>query len=243
MLVFARRQDLLANDLANAATPGYRREEAPVRAFPQLHIHEELHATLSPRGLAGTGAYLDRSTVRWDVAPLRQTGRSLDVAIDGEGFFAVMTPAGLSLTRAGDFTVRADGMLVSADGHPVVGEDGPISLAGVDSTRVIVTQTGDVFGSADASTRLGRIQTFRVADPASLERQGANLFRATAASGPAEPTQATVRQGMLEASGTSVVHTMVSMIEGLRAYQAAEQAVRAQDEWTGWLIRQVGRVS
>ncbi|MBE3599445.1 MAG: flagellar hook-basal body protein [Limnochordaceae bacterium] len=242
MLVYARRQDLLANDLANAQTPGYRTEDAPIRAFPELFIHEELAATRSPRGMAGTGAYLDRSYLRWEPAPIRYTGRELDLAIEGDGFFAVQTPAGVRLTRAGNFVVDAQGRLATPDGYVVLGPEGPVQAGTAQGAALAVTEQGEVL-DATTGALLGRIGLVDVPDRQGLVREGSNLFRPTAESGPVAAAAGTIRQGMLEGSATSVVETMVQMIAGLRAYQAAQQAVRAEDEMTGSLIAQVGRVS
>lgn len=242
MLVFARRQDLLANDLANATTPGYRTEVAPVRAFPEMAIFRELRATRQYRGQAGTGAFIDRSYTRWDPAPVRYTGRSLDVAIEGDGFFVVQTPAGLRLTRAGNFTISADGLLATQDGWPVLGEAGPIQTGGAAGEDLVVTEDGSVVLKGDG-VLLGRLLVVDVPDRQGLAREGSNLFRFTADSGDPVRVEPRLQQGMLEGSGTSVVGTMVDMIAGLRAYDAARQAVQAHDRMTEALIAQLGRTS
>ena len=242
MLVFARRQDLLANDLANATTPGYRTEVAPVEAFPELPIFRELRGGREYRGQAGTGAFIGRSYTRWDPVPVRYTGRSLDVAIDGDGFFVVEAPAGPRLTRAGNFTISADGFLATHDGWPVLGEAGPIPTGGVPDRELAITEDGQVVSMRDG-TVLGRLLVVDVPNRQGLAREGSNLFRSTAESGDPVPVAARLEQGMLEGSGTSVVGTMVEMIAGLRAYDAARVAVQAHDRMTEALIAQLGRTS
>ncbi|MEW6045869.1 MAG: flagellar hook-basal body protein [Bacillota bacterium] len=241
MLVFSGRQDLLANDLANAATPGYRTEVAPVAAFPEMLIHRELRTVRTPRGLAGTGAYIERSYTRWDPAPARYTGRNLDLAIEGDGFFVVQSAAGPRLTRAGNFTIGSDGVLVTQDGLPVLGLDGPVRTGRVTDGEIAVTQEGAVM--TEDGRFLGQILVVDVPDRQGLVREGSNLFRYTAESGGPVRVDARVQQGMLEGSGTSVIGTMVEMIAGMRAYQAAQQAVRAHDQMTEALIAQLGRTS
>lgn len=242
MLVFGRRQDLLANDLANASTPGYRTETAPVRAFPELPLFRELHTRRDYRGQAGTGAFIDRSYTRWDPAPVRYTGRALDVAIEGEGFFAVQTPAGIRLTRAGDFTVSPAGFLATQDGWPVLGEGGPILVGAVPEHDLVITEEGVVVSRQDGAV-LGRLRVVDVPDRQGLVREGSHRFRPTEASGPPVAVAGRLQQGMLEGSATPVVATMVEMIAGLRAYDAARLAVQAHDRMTEALIAQMGRTS
>lgn len=243
MLVHSLRQDLLANDLANAQTVGYRPQDAPVAAFPQLALDREVGIQRSPIGTAGTGAYVEQSFVRWSArGALRHTSRSLDVAIEGDGFFVVQTPAGLRLTRAGQFHVGAGGVLQTPDGHPVMGVTGPISLAGEDADEVVITRDGTLWGARGQP--LGQLLVVDVADRQGLAPEGATLYRPTPASGdPVRVPDAAVLQGVLEDSGTSVVRAMVDMIAAVRAYQASQVAVRMHDELTGELIQQVGRSS
>ncbi|HEY8498178.1 MAG TPA: flagellar hook-basal body protein [Limnochordales bacterium] len=241
MLVFARRQDLLANDLANATTPGYRTEVAPVEAFPEMSLYREYRAARSYRGQAGTGAFIGRSYTRWDPAPVRYTGRPLDVAIEGDGFFVVQAPGGPRLTRAGDFVVRPDGLLATPDGHAVLGEGGPIQVGDVPESQLAVTEDGWVTDSEGRA--LGRLLVVDVPDRTGLVREGANLFRWTAESGDPYPANARLRQGMLEGSATPVAATMVEMIAGVRAYDAAARAVQAEDRMTEALITEMGRTS
>ena len=242
MLVYELRQDLLANDLANAQTPGYRPQDAPVVAFPQMLVYEEVDGARLPRGVAGTGAYLEESFTRWRAAgAVRYTGRSLDLAIQGDGFFVVDTPAGPRLTRAGNFQVDGAGFLVSADGFPALGTTGPIQLGSIDPEQVVVTLDGRLLGPA--GEELGQLLVVDVQDRAGLVREGANLYRYTERSGGPVRVDASVHQGMLEGSGTQVVRAMVDMIAAVRAYQAAQVAVRAHDELTGELIQQVGRIT
>lgn len=241
MLVYGMRQDLLANDLANVQTPAYRPQDAPIRSFPELFIHEEIASRRLPRGPMGTGATLDPSVTRWTQAPVRYTGRPLDLAIEGEGFFAVLTPAGPRLTRAGNFTVGADGWLATPDGYPLLGEQGPIEVSGLGAEEIVIAPDGQVLGPEGQS--LGRILVVDVSDRQGLVREGANLFRFTEASGGPVRVEVPVRQGMLESSAASVVRTMVEMIAAVRAYQAAQVVVRSHDEVTGDLIAQLGRSS
>lgn len=242
MLVYQLRQDLLSNDLANAQTPGYRPQDMPVVAFPQMLIHEEVHGARTPRGVAGTGAYVEQSFTRWQAAgPIRYTGRRLDLAIEGDGFFVVETPAGPRLTRAGNFHVDGAGFLVSPEGFPVLGTMGPIWLGNVDPEQVVVTLEGRLVGPG--GEELGQLLVVDVANRAGLVREGANLYQYTELSGGPVRVDVPVHQGMLEGSGTSVVRVMVDMIAAVRAYQAAQVAVRTHDELTGELIQQVGRLS
>jgi flagellar basal-body rod protein FlgG len=224
MLAELARQDQLANDLANASTPGYKADRASQHSFGELVV---AGGSLS----LGSGI----AELRTDLAPgaLRETGEPLDLALDGDGFFAVQTAAGTRYTRNGQFSIDAQGRLVTAAGRPVLGADGrPVEVGRADGVRVAENGTVTAGGR-----QVGRIAVVTLAD---VRKEGDSLFAGT----PGQPATATaVRQGYLEASGIDAARAMVDMIVSMRAYEAGQRVLRAIDESLGRGIVAGGQVN
>src|SRR5919206_1892524 len=124
------RQDLIANDLANASTPGYKADRAVQGSFGQLLLRNtQTGATVGPLGL---GSRIERQVTDLTAAPLRETGEPLDFAVEGDGYFAVRTAQGVRYTRNGEFTAGANGLLVDQHGNPVLGQNGQPLRVGAD---------------------------------------------------------------------------------------------------------------
>ncbi len=184
----------------------------------------------------GTGVELT-GTERIDTqGTLQTTDNSLDLAIEGNGYFQVQMPDGsTSYTRAGNFKTNAEGAIVTADGLPLLPQitvpEGTTSLSvGTDGT---VSAT--VPGQTDP-TQLGQIQTASFINPNGLQAMGNNLLIATAASGEAkvgaagEEGRGTIRSGALEQSNVNTVEELVDMIETQRGYEIASKMIKATDE-------------
>ena len=176
-------------------------------------------------------------SVRTDFAQgaLKETGLPTDLALEGEGFFAVRRAGGeIMYTRAGNLAVDAQGRLATSGGDLVLGEDG--GEIRVEGTGFAVDADGRV--SVNGEPR-GRLMLAAFDDPGALVKAGEGLFRgqgARAAEGVA------VRQGYLEASNVDAVEQMVSMIECFRAYESSQRLLQAQDRTLQRLIEQVGKV-
>jgi len=210
-----RRQEVIANNLANAETSGFKAE----RVFARL-LDGDLSAGARTDLRAGT---------------LMPTGNPLDVAIDGEGYFVVQTPAGERLTRAGSFRVSGEGLLVTGQGYPVLGQRGPID---VKEGTVAIDEDGSV--SLDGIV----VDRLRVATPGNntqLVHEGGVLFRAEGAM--QEQDVPRVRQGALESSNTDALQSMVEMIEVQRAYSAVQGSLRTLDGVMDTIANQIGRIS
>lgn len=211
------RQDQLANDLANASTPGYKGDRVAQQSFGDLLLRNT--ATGQPVGPLGTGVQIDRIATDLTPAPLRDTGQPLDFAISGAGFFAVRTAQGVRYTRDGQFSLSAQGDLVDGLGNQVLDQAGAPIRAGAN-------------GAADPRT----IGVFNV--PAA-RKQGDNLFTGAAAG----RASGTVRQGALESSGADPVRTMVDMMASLRAFESGQKAIQTIDETLQRSSSQVGALS
>ncbi|MRX49246.1 flagellar hook-basal body complex protein [Paracoccus sp. S-4012] len=213
-----REMRVVANNVANASTTGFRREG--------VVFAEHLSAT-GAQGRAGT---LSMGLARGRVADLRQgaleaTGGRFDLGIEGEGFFMLQTPDGPRLTRAGAFLSDAAGNLVNGDGHLVLDEgQAPIALP-PGARAIAVGPDGTV--SADGEP-VGRVGVFTVPDPAALQHRGGTLFEATAAPQPAEDTR--LRQGFLEGSNVDPVFEISRLIEVQRSYELGQSLLDREDE-------------
>ena len=221
MLAELARQDQLANDLANATTPGYKPDRAAQSSFRDvLLMNERMGAPIGSLPLGTTIA-----EVRTDLrqGPLKDTGEALDLGLDGDGYFAVKTPAGVRYTRDGQFSLDAKGQLVNASGYPVLDDKGnPIAITGGKDPVVGPDGAVTVDGKAVATVGLVSLDKAR--------KQGDNLFSGTPGKRPAETS---VRQGYLEASAVNVAQAMVDMIGSMRAYESVQRVIHAIDDTLG----------
>jgi flagellar basal-body rod protein FlgG len=215
MLAEQIRQDQIANDLANAATPGYKADRTAQREFGQLLLANSV--TGGQVGGQSTAVQVDAIQTDFTPRPSRDTGEPLDFAITGEGFFGVRTADGVRYTRNGQFTVSPQGLLVTAQGDPVLGRGG-----------------GNVQVGADGRVDPRALAVVRLEDP---RKQGDNLVTGTPA-GEAGTGQA--RAGALEASGADAARSMVDMIASLRSFEAGQRVITTIDETLGRAANNVG---
>jgi flagellar basal-body rod protein FlgF len=218
MLAEQVRQDQIANDLANASTPGYRADRTSQRTFGDLLLVNGSNGRAV--GSQSTAVQVDAVQTDWTPQPSRETGEPLDFAITGEGFFAVRTDAGTRYTRNGQFTVSPQGQLTTADGDPVLGRGGAPVAVGAD-------------GRVDPRA----LDVVLLSNPV---KAGESLVTGTpAAAGPAGQ----VRAGALEGSGADPARSMVDMISSLRAFEAGQRVITTIDETLGKAVGQVGTLS
>jgi flagellar basal-body rod protein FlgF len=209
MIALQARQDQLSNDLANAATPGYKPDRTAQRAFGELLIR-------NVQGDQGVGTMaasvrLEDQTTDLRAAPLRQTDEPLDLAVDGDGYFGVQTDAGVRYTRNGRFATGPNGTLVDQQGNAVLGKDGnPLRL------------------KADGTVDRTSVGVFALT-ATTVTKVGDSNFSGTATG------QATgqVRVGSLEGSGVDAARTMVEMMASLRSYEAGQKAITTIDDTLG----------
>jgi flagellar basal-body rod protein FlgG len=211
------RQDQLANDLANASTPGFKPEETPQHSFGEVLLaNTEGGAAV---GSVNEGVALGKAYTNKTPGTMQETGEPLDFAIEGSGFFAVKTPQGIRYTRDGQFTTSATGMLTDAAGDPVLGAKGAQIKVGA-------------AGTVPAST----VGVFEV--PGAV-KQGENLYTGK----PAGKAGGTVRQGSLEGSGVDAAKAMIEMITSLRSFQSGQQAIQSIDQTLQAAASQVGSLN
>jgi flagellar basal-body rod protein FlgG len=236
------RQSVIANNIANADTAGFKRDLAVVRdrdveskasPFGRQYAHRVLD------GLPG-GSFARPTHTIFEPGALEETSRPLDLAIDGEGFFAVDAQGQTRYTRDGRFLRAGDGTLrMAAGGHAVLDTSGmPITLdpqAPVSSIRI--TEEGRVF---QEDQLVGQLAVKDFADKSLLRKTGGNLL-ANLGSAESEAT-GLVKSGAVEKSNVSAVQDMVHMIEATRAYQMNASLIQIQDEMLRRAVNDVGKV-
>jgi flagellar basal-body rod protein FlgF len=215
-----REMNVLANNLANLNTNGFRGEAIALEEYRMPIARAEAFRSGNEKLL-----YVqDWATVRdLDQGPIRITNNDLDVAIDGEGYFAINTPEGIRYTRNGSFEINPDGFLVTKQGYPVAGADGPI-VVDDNATNIAIASDGTV--STDDG-QIGTLQILAFEDEQALQKIGENLYATEALGAPALNTR--LVQGALEGSNVEPIREMSRMIEVQRAYQLQARLVRDAD--------------
>jgi flagellar basal-body rod protein FlgF len=231
------RLEVLANNLANMSTPGFKADQPVFRIDPDAEPATHTDGSLLDPGTGIELLPLIPVATHTDFAPgpMQPTGNALDVALQGEGFFSVQTESGIRYTRNGSFTMGPEGLLTTSEGHAVLGGGGEIA---VDGGEVLIDANGGVHVNGQEVDRL-RVVTFD--DPSRLRKIGASLFEAQEPDAvPNELERPDLRQGFLEMSNVEVVKTMTEMIEVLRGYEAYQKIIRTLDESAGQVINGVG---
>ena len=234
------RLDAISNNLANADTTGFKRDIAVSKSFPELlmrrmgddGVYETPFgsADVAPIiGKIGLGVETNELYTDFEQGSFKQTSTHTDMALSGEGFFAVETPNGERYTRNGNFLVGKEGILVTKEGYPVLGENGYIQVA---DDRFTVNQDGMVY-SEDDMELIDRFKIVRFDNERYLQKMGSSLYKDTDVTGAAYIAEGKERpvvlQSYVETSNVNVVNEMVSMIEVNRAYEANQKTIQAQD--------------
>ena len=244
------RMSVVSNNLANTNTTGFKRDRA---SFEDL-LYQQLRQpggstsqqTQLPSGVQlGTGVRVVATSKDFQQGNPQQTGRSLDVMVNGRGFFEVMLPDGTSAyTRDGSFQINVQGELVTNSGYAVqpgiqVPEGAQSMTIGNDGT-VSVTMAGEA-----QAVEIGSLTLTDFVNPSGLQAKGENLYVETTASGPAQNGTPGLNglgnlvQGSLEGSNVNVVEELVSMIETQRAYEMNAKAISTTDSMLGYLNNNV----
>lgn len=231
MLAAQIRQDVIANNLANATNPGFKGQVAVERSFGDVLLEQVRGG--AEIGPLSTGTEVAGIATNARQGALRNTQNPLDLAVEGAGWLSVQTGGGTAYTRNGALTTDSGGRLVTARGDAVLGVDGrPLVVGG---GAVEIDAAGRVLG---AGRPVGQI-ALTALDPASLQRLGDDYV--TGRADPRTPT-GRIAQGYLESSNVNSVEQMVDLITNMRAYEADQKAIKALDETIGNAVNQVGRV-
>lgn len=241
------RLDVIANNLANASTNGYKKDNYAFHDTFQRFAHDYLvddktyvrgqdiwpKPYIQARPRLG-GQYSDMSQ-----GSMQVTGNSLDMALVGEGFFKVRTPQGDFLTRNGSFQLSSDGRLITEQGFEVLGGGSAITLPR--DNKVKIDTNGSV--SVDGS-QIGVLDLVNVSDPKAIEKVGKSLYQIRKGSKATEipPENLQVQQGYLEKSNVEIVGEMVNMMEAQRAFEINQKIMTTTDSMESLVINKVGQV-
>jgi len=233
--------DVISNNLANVATNGFKRARAVFEDLLYQNMRQSgaqsSQQTQIPSGLqTGTGVRPIATEPIFTQGNLQQTGNSQDIAIQGNGFFQILMPDGTtSYTRDGSFQTNASGQLVTSSGYPLQ----PAVTLPANATSVTIGRDGVVSVMQPGSgnpVQVGTIQLATFINPAGLQKQGENLYTATASSGtattgnPGTNGLGTLNQGYVESSNVNVVEELVNMIQTQRAYEINSKAISTSDQ-------------
>lgn len=233
--------DVISHNLANVSTTGFKRNNAVFEDLIYQNLRQVGANTTEqnqlPTGLhLGLGVRTVATSRNFTQGSLQETKNSLDVAINGNGFFEVNMPDGtIGYTRDGSFQVDAQGRVVTSSGLPVA--NGITVPQG--ATSISISADGVVSATVAGNTQpqqLGSLAMSSFINPAGLEPVGQNLFKESAASG--QPQQGTpgtnglgfIKQGFLESSNINVVEELVNMIQTQRAYEMNSKAIQTSDQ-------------
>jgi flagellar basal-body rod protein FlgF len=222
-----RLMDIVANNLANVNTPGYKQD---VLVTSEQRFADTLASAIQTDPFAlgdhlrTPGALNAESRIDFSLGAMEQTGNPLDVALRNQNdFFVLLTANGTEVTRAGNFRLDSQGQLVTRDGVPVAGDGGAITVQGPGAT---ITPSGGVLAGG---VIVGNLQVVRVADTTRLEKIGNNRFRIPNG-GAGQPVIPDVASGVLERANISMTSAMVQMIQAHRGFEAYTKVASTIDE-------------
>ena len=257
MITETKRTDTIANNLANANTTGFKRDDAVTSDFEPMLIRR-INDMSGPKditefkgfslgrkapvvGELGLGSQVADIATDHSQGSLQSTGNQLDFAVEGEGYFRVATPRGERYTRDGNFYRDARSHLVTVNGNEVLDNAGRPIIIPEEAADFLVSPEGSITANGIQVAILGLV-SFPGGD-ASMVKEGNSLYR------PADPAQrpqqaaGSIQQGALERSNTEIVSEMVNLIANYRAYEANSKAVVTQDSMLDKSVNEVGRNS
>lgn len=254
----SQRLDTIANNIANVNTPAFKRDqqvfreyltanEKPAEVIQVPRIPASVESFYDMQG--GDKSFVDANGTYTDFSQggLKATGSALDVAIDGAGFFEVVTPGGVRLTRNGSFSLDGNGRLVTKDGHPVLaaglpGQDPALRLIQATEGPLQITDGGEVY---DGANLIGRLSLVEVADKDALQKVGGSLydFKSNAQPEVTLVQNPSLKQGFLETSNVNIVKEMTDMITTTRTFESAQKAISAYDSMAEKLVNVVPKTS
>jgi len=249
------RLETIANNIANANTTGFKKDQQTF--YEYLSANEKQPDVIQvPRIPAsiesfydmqgGDRGYVDSSGTftKFEQGSLKPTGSTLDLALEGSGFFEVATPSGVKFTRNGSFKMNQNGELTTNDGHPVLregaGQDPAQRAIKLNSSNVTISQTGEVY---DGGVQVAKLSIVDVQRKEALQKVGSSFYQLKENyNEPVRPAfEAQVHQGFVEGSNVNVVQEMTDMIMASRVFESNQQAIKAFDKMDDKLVNQVGK--
>jgi flagellar basal-body rod protein FlgF len=242
MLAEDNAMQVIAQNLANASTTGYKQEVPTFKSFDEtlVSLSSETGVDSGAIGKLGSGTTLDKVYTDLSDGPLQQTGNNLDVAMIGNAYLGVQTPAGTLYSRDGSLTMNAQGTLVQeGTGLPVLSDQGTTITIPADGL-VKISPDGTISSGKNKIAQLALYSVTNANDPTKV---GDNLISTAAPASLLDGDSTStgfIRSGFLEASNVSVVKQMVTMIACQRSYEANSKALQSQDAMNQQSISTVG---
>ncbi len=253
-----QRLETIANNLANVNTPGFKRDSQIFKEY--LSAYEKQPAVVEvPRIPAsiesfydmqgGDKSFVDSAGTYTDFQQgfLKQTGNPLDIAIEGKGFFEILTPDGVKLTRAGNFSLDSEGRVVTKQGYPVLkdgglGADPQSRMIKTNGAKLSISPQGEIF---EGQENLGKLAVLEVGNRDSLLKTGSGLFGFKDNLDPklSLSPESVVHQGTIEASNVNTVREMTDMITATRTFESTQKAIQAYDEMHKRLVNDVPKLT
>ena len=223
-VALSRELDVVANNIANMNTTGFKADGS---------LFEEYLNSAARAADTRVSFVQDRATwIDMSAGALERTGNALDVAINGDGFFAVQTQRGVRYTRNGSFQINPSGQLVTAQGDPVLGDGGPITFQPTDR-QISISPDGTISvreGNSKADSQRGKLRLVSFANPRQLQKDGNGTLNYAGNDAPVEAKTATIAQGSLEKSNVRAVVEMSRMIEITRSYTQIAAMLQQQSD-------------
>ena len=243
MMAMSVKQDVIANNLANASTTGFRKEGLIISSFTDI-LDREVQGmeqasceTMSGHQLQTSTEIHHRSATHMSQGALKETGSSFDLALDdgGKGMFTIKTSRGIEFTRSGNFRLNNEGFLVTPDGSQLMGHNGPIRATGNDFK---VADNGDV--TIDGK-QVDRILVSVFEEAGDMKRAGSTAFQAATPRVRAS-SDFRIKQGYLEMSNVNALQEMVGLMEVMRNFEANQKALSSNDQRLQKAVSELGRV-
>ena len=233
-MVLKREMDIVANNIANADTTGFKFESLITREAPG----PPAFTSQGPRPIKFVGA--DGVARDFGQGGLRRTDSPLDLAIEGKGFFKVTTKAGERFTRDGRFRTDEVGRLTTQKGDPLADEGGgEITIDATKPGEISISPDGVV---SQGTERIGKVGVFSFLSLSALEKTGDNLYQNASNQQASATTDAKIRQGMLESSNVNPILQITRMIEVSRAYEQVTQMMNAEADLSRNSVARLGRL-
>lgn len=252
-----QRLDTIANNIANVNTPAFKKDAQVFREYLTAYEKQPdvIQVPKVPASIesfydmqSADRGYVDASGTYTDLSQgtLKPTGNNLDLALEGKGFFEVLTPQGVRMARAGNFSVDGQGRLVTKQGHPVlnntVSEDPQTRVITLTSPNVSVSASGEIFENGQS---IGSLALVNVGQKEALLKNGAGLYSLKenyAATVDRTPSSLKVHQGFVENSNVNVIQEMTDMIQATRAFESTQKAMKAFDAMDDRLVNDIPKL-
>lgn len=227
--------DLLANNLANSATTGFKRDQEFYGLYSSLNSNDPVNG-----GPSSTLPTVEKQWTDFSAGMTQDTGNPLDVALNGNGFLGVTGPNGTLYTRAGNLKVLATGELATNEGYPLRSTSGD-AIKVTSGQPITIAPDGTVQQSGES---IGQMEIVNFKSTDSLQKMGSTCFQNTDSKNPAVPaTDVTVQQGKVETSNVPVAEAAMRLVGVMRQFEMLQKAIGVSSDMDTKTIQEVARVS